>query len=69
MIYKPPNQSPKLLDLVRDRLRLKHSIEKLYVHWVKRFIVLHGKRHPQELGAEGVESFLTNLAVEGQLRL
>ncbi len=69
-IYTPPNPPPKLLDLVRDRLLLKHysyATEKLYVHWVKRFILFHGKRHPQEMGAAEVEAFLTHLAVEGQV--
>ncbi len=69
-IYTPPNPPPKLLDLVRDRLRLKHysyATEKLYVHWVKRFILFHGKRHPKDMGAEEVEAFLTHLAVEGQV--
>ncbi|WP_459990991.1 phage integrase N-terminal SAM-like domain-containing protein [Methylosoma difficile] len=70
LIYTPPNPPPKLLDLVRDRLRVKHysfATEKLYVHWVIRFILFHGKRHPQEMGAAEVEAFLTHLAVEGQV--
>ena len=41
-IYTPPNPAPKLLDSVRDRLRVKHysfATKKLYVHWIKRFIL------------------------------
>lgn len=59
--------APRLLDQVRDRLRLKHysiRTETAYVGWIKRFILFHGKRHPLELGKEEVEAFLTALAVE-----
>jgi integron integrase len=59
--------APKLLDRVRDRIRRKgYSLrtEKSYAHWIKRFILFHGKRHPQELGAAEVEAFLTSLAVD-----
>jgi hypothetical protein len=60
----------KLLDQVRDRLRLKHCsirTESLYVHWIRRFILFHGKRHPTDMGAAEVEAFLTHLAVEGRV--
>ena len=43
----------KLLDQVRDAIRLKHhaySTEQTYVQWIKRFILFHDKRHPK--GAE-----------------
>jgi integron integrase len=62
------NTPPKLLDQVRDRLRVKHysiRTETQYVQWVKRFILFHNKRHPQEMGAAEVEAFLTHLAVDG----
>lgn len=60
--------SPKsrLLDAVRDRLRLKHYsllTERAYVEWIKRYMVFHGKSHPRDLGARDVEAFLTDLAV------
>ena len=38
----PMNAQPKLLDQVRDQLRLKHyslRMEESYVHWIKRFIL------------------------------
>jgi integron integrase len=57
----------KLLDRVSDVARLRHlslRTEETYRSWIKRFILFHGKRHPQELGAEGVRSFLTHLAVK-----
>jgi len=64
------NTPPKLLDQVRDRIRVKHysiRTEKLYAQWIKRFILFHGKRHPLEMGATEVEDFLTHLAVEGHV--
>ncbi len=61
---------PKLLDQVRDRIRVKHysiRTEHAYVDWIKRFIYFHRKRHPKELGAPEVEAFLTHLAVDGNV--
>jgi integron integrase len=62
--------APRLLDRVRDRVRVKHysiRTEQVYVDWIKRFIRFHGKRHPSELGAPEVEAFLTHLAVDGNV--
>jgi integron integrase len=56
----------KLLDQVRDAIRVKHysySTEKTYVHWIRRFILFHNKRHPAEMGTAEVTQFLTHLAV------
>lgn len=58
-------QRPKLLDQVRERIRVKHysrSTEKTYCYWIKFFILHHGKRHPRDMGAAEVESFLSHLA-------
>lgn len=58
---------PKLLDQVRIEIRLRHlsyRTEQAYVHWIRRFILFHGKRHPREMGAAEVGEFLTHLAVE-----
>lgn len=57
----------KLLDQVRDKIRLKnysYQTEKSYVDWIKRFILFHEKRHPSEMGKTEIEAFLTHLAVE-----
>lgn len=57
---------PRLLDQMRDRIRLKHysiRTERVYCEWVKRFIRFHRYRHPQEMGAAEIEAFLTDLAV------
>jgi len=59
--------APKLLDQVRERLRVKHyclRTEDAYLGWIKRYILFHGKRHPSGMGKEEVEAFLTHLAVE-----
>jgi integron integrase len=60
----------KLLDQVRDALRVKHyayRTENTYVQWVRRFILFHDKRHPKDMAAAEVEAFLTHLAVEGNV--
>jgi integron integrase len=59
-----------LLDQVRDKLRVKHysiRTEQAYVDWIKRYIFFHDKRHPQEMGAQDIEFFLTHLAVAGKV--
>ncbi len=57
---------PRLLDQVRDQIRLKHysiRTERVYCEWVKRYIRFHKYRHPLEMGAAEVEAFLSDLAV------
>ena len=59
-------KAPKLIDRMRQIMRVKHyslRTEKSYVHWVRRYIFYHNKRHPQEMGAGEVQSFLSYLAV------
>jgi len=58
---------PRLLDRVREAVRARHysrRTEKAYVHWIKRYIFFHSKRHPAEMGAAEVAAYLTALAVE-----
>ena len=62
--------SPRLLDQVRGKIRLKHyslRTEQVYVDWIKRFIRHFDKRHPRDMGAAEVEAFLTHLAVVGKV--
>jgi site-specific recombinase XerD len=57
----------KLLDQLREELRLKHysyRTEQAYVDWVRRFILFHNKRHPAEMGAPEIRAFLAHLAQE-----
>jgi len=35
--------------------------------WVRRFIAFHGRRHPRQLGAPELTSFLSSLAVRGRV--
>ena len=58
---------PRLLEQVRAEIRARHysrRTEDAYVHWIRRFIVFHGRRHPRELAAREISAFLTWLAVE-----
>ena len=60
-------QPKKILDQLRDVLRLRHysyRTEQSYVDWVYRFIVFHNKRHPKDMGASDIEAFLSYLAVQ-----
>ena len=46
-------QPPKLLDLVRQRIRYKHMsyrTEQAYCGWIKRYVIFHQLRHPREMG-------------------
>jgi len=55
----------KLLDQVRDVIRLKHysyRTEQSYVGWIRRYILFHNKQHPKDMGGAEVEAFLTHLA-------
>ncbi|RME90673.1 MAG: integron integrase [Anaerolineae bacterium] len=57
----------KLLDVVRETLRLKrysYRTEQAYVNWIRRYILFHNKRHPREMGVHEIAAFLTHLAVE-----
>jgi integron integrase len=63
----PIRQPPKLLDRLRLEIRRRHMsyrTEQSYTAWVRRFILFHDKRHPQEMGSEEVVAFLTHLVVE-----
>ncbi len=57
----------KLLDQVRDAIRVRHysyRTEQQYVAWIRRFILFHGKRHPEAMGGPEVEAFLSHLATD-----
>ncbi|MBW4623329.1 MAG: integron integrase [Cyanosarcina radialis HA8281-LM2] len=63
-------QPPKLLDVVRQIIRLKHysyRTEETYIDWIKRYILFHNKRHPREMGSREIEAFLSYLAIEGKV--
>jgi integron integrase len=61
---------PKLLDQVRDAIRLRHysiRTEQAYTDWIRRFILFHKKRHPSEMAEPEVTEFLTHLARVGNV--
>src|ERR1017187_8385984 len=60
----------KLLDRVRSALRARHysiRTEEAYVGWIRRFVVFHGKRHPDEMGEAEINAFLSSLATDGRV--
>jgi site-specific recombinase XerD len=60
----------RLLDQVRDVIRIKHysiRTEQAYLQWIRRYILFNGKRHPSELGADHLSTFLSDLAVRGKV--
>lgn len=61
------SDKPKLLDRVRAAIRVRHysrRTEQVYTDWIKRFILFHDKRHPEEMGEAEVSAFLTPLAAD-----
>jgi integron integrase len=66
-VSDPP---PRLLDRLRAALRARHyslRTEQSYVAWVKRFVVFHGKRHPDGMGEPEINAFLSSLATQGRV--
>jgi integron integrase len=67
-LLAPPDPARRfrLLELVRRKLRERrysHRTEKVYVAWVRRYVLFHDRRHPRDLGPEHVRDFLSTLAV------
>ncbi|MDB4980421.1 MAG: Integron integrase IntIPac [Myxococcales bacterium] len=64
---EPAAPKPRLLERVSAAIRARHyarRTERAYVGWIRRFILFHGKRHPNELAGPEITEFLTSLAVE-----
>jgi integron integrase len=60
-------QKPRLLDQVRQCIRLRHmsmKTEESYVYYIREFILFHNKRHPKDMGVEEIRTYLSHLAVE-----
>ncbi len=61
------SQQPKLLDKVREMLRLKHyspRTEDTYIYWIRRYLRFHNLRHPREMREPEIQAFLSHLAVK-----
>lgn len=55
----------KLLDQVKTKIKFLHysdSTEKIYVYWIKQYILFHKKRHPVDMGKFEIEQYLSYLA-------
>ena len=62
----PSAAAPRLLDRLRNAIQARHyspRTAEAYVFRARRFILFHGKRHPDAMGAAEVKAFLTDLAV------
>lgn len=58
---------PRLREQLRVAIRSRsysHRTEKTYWYWIRWFIRFHDMRHPAEMGADEVKSFLSWLAAE-----
>src|ERR1700677_1886633 len=56
-----------LFEVTRDRIRTLHlalRTERAYLHWIRRYVKFHDRKHPREMGSAEVEAFLTHLAVK-----
>jgi integron integrase len=63
-------RQPKLLDQVRQCIRLKHlskRTEEAYVYLVHQFIIFHHKRHPMTMAEPEIRQFLSHLAIDKEV--
>jgi len=61
-------RQPRLIDRVRavdGVCHLSLRTEQAYSNWSKRFILFHGKRHPEEMGVDEIRRFLSHPASFG----
>ena len=65
-----PERRLRLMEQVRHVLRSRRyspRTEGAYTHWIRRYILFHGRRHPRELTATDVRDFLSHLTVAQQV--
>ena len=63
----PPDPARKfrLMEVVRQRLderRYSRRTQVAYAHWIRRYVVHHGRQHPRDLGPDAVREYLSHLA-------
>jgi integron integrase len=59
-----------LFEVSQEKMRTLHlafRTERAYLHWIRRYVNFHNRRHPKEMGAPEVEAFLTHLAVDAHV--
>jgi len=60
-------EQPRLLDRVREAIRVRHyslRTEQSYIQWIRRYILFHDKRHPDDMGEPEISAFLSHLAID-----
>jgi len=60
-----PGERPTLAEEIRRAARVRHlsrRTERTYIHWIRRFVLHHGRRSPRDLGKCEIEEFLSYLA-------
>ncbi len=65
-----PARRFRLLETVRRTLRERRysrRTEEAYVHWIRRYVVFHDRRHPRDLSEPDVRRFLSSLAADEQV--
>ena len=65
-IESPEKKAPRLLDRLRDAVltrRYSPRTSDAYVFWARKFILFHGKRHPNVMGEPEIKAFLAYLAL------
>lgn len=63
-----PSRPTRLLDRLQKVSRergLNRRTQAAYLRWIRRFILFHGKRHPDDMGPAEVALFLSVVASEG----
>jgi site-specific recombinase XerD len=61
---------PGLIQRNREELQTRHYARRTvntYEQWLRRFLRLHGLRHPRQMGSVEVNAFLSHLAVDLQV--
>ncbi|MEZ0150507.1 MAG: integron integrase [Candidatus Reddybacter sp.] len=62
-----PSKPTRFIDCLRLHIResgLAYRTEQTYIHWIKRFIHFHDKRHPKDMGVAEIEAFLSNIGIQ-----
>ncbi|KAA3609238.1 MAG: integron integrase [Calditrichaeota bacterium] len=61
------SQPPKLLERLTGTLRTMHYSKRtidVYGHWVRRYVLFHHKKHPNDMGEMEINLFLSHLATK-----
>lgn len=65
-----PRAKTRLLDRVRGTIRARHyspRTEDSYVAWIRRYVLFHDRKPPDQLGVPDVAAYLSHLAVEREV--